>query len=114
MYKDNKIAVVIPAYNEGVLITETLIGIPDYIDNMYVVHDGGSDDTLLRVQTRQETDKRIILINHEINKGLGQSLIDGYVESSKSDNDISVVMAGDNQMDPNDLPTLLDVDGGWF
>ena len=45
--------------------------------------------------------------------GLGQSLIDGYLASLKTDADITVVMAGDNQMDPADLPTLLDtlIDG---
>jgi glycosyltransferase involved in cell wall biosynthesis len=108
VYKDNKIAVVIPAYNEDELITETLIGMPDFIDTLYVVHDGGTDDTLSRIQSRAEQDSRIVLINHEVNKGLGQSLIDGYLASAKSDNDITVIMAGDNQMDPNDLPVLLD------
>jgi glycosyltransferase involved in cell wall biosynthesis len=108
MYKDNKIAVVIPAYNEGDLITETLTSMPDFIDTMYVVHDCGIDDTLQRIQDFQVNDARVILINHEENKGVGQSLIDGYLESAKSDNDITVVMAGDNQMDPADLPALLD------
>jgi glycosyltransferase involved in cell wall biosynthesis len=108
VYKNHKIAVVIPAYNEGDLISETLSGIPQFVDTMYVVHDGGTDDTLFRIQDFQGTDGRVVLINHEVNKGLGQSLIDGYVASAESDNDITVVMAGDNQMDPDDLPALLD------
>jgi hypothetical protein len=45
---------------------------------------------------------------HEVNQGLGQSLIDGYAASARSAADVTVVMAGDNQMDPNDLPGLLD------
>lgn len=108
MYKNKKVAIVIPAYNEGELITETLSTIPDFVDNMFVIYDGGTDDTLDRIQESQKSDTRIILINHVINKGLGQSLIDGYLASADSDNDITVVMAGDNQMDPNDLPALLD------
>ena len=108
MYKEKKIAVVIPAYNEGKLIEVTLKGMPDYVDTMYVVEDGSSDNTLERIKKCMETDKRIILIEHEQNKGLGQTLIDGYMASKYSDNDITAVMAGDNQMDPEDLPGLLD------
>lgn len=108
MYKQHRIAIVIPAYNEGDLITETLTGIPEYVDNMYVIHDGGTDDTLSRIRDFQSKDSRVVLINHEVNKGLGQSLIDGYLASAESDNDITVVMAGDNQMDQADLPRLLD------
>lgn len=108
MYKEHKVAVVIPAYNEGELITETLTCLPDCLDTLYVVHDGGSDDTLPRIRQCMQDDPRIVLINHEVNKGLGQSLIDGYLASAASDNDITVIMAGDNQMDPSDLPQLLD------
>ena len=108
MYKDKKIAVVIPAYNEGGLITDTLRGMPDFLDTLYVVQDGSTDDTLSRILAEQQIDGRIVLINHKVNMGLGQSLIDGYKASKASDNDITVVMAGDNQMDPDDLPNLLD------
>jgi len=109
MYKGKKIAVIIPAFNEGKLIEDTLNGVPAIVDRMFVVHDGSSDDTLDRILKLQLNDKRIILINHEKNMGLGQSLIDGYVASkSMSDIDITAVMAGDNQMDPEDLPHLLD------
>ncbi len=108
MYKQHRIAIVIPAYNEGDLITETLAGIPEYVDTMFVIHDGGKDDTLSRIQDFQSKDSRVVLINHKVNKGLGQSLIDGYLASAGSDNDITAIMAGDNQMDPADLPRLLD------
>lgn len=95
MYKEHKIAVVIPAYNEGELISETLAGMPDWLDTLYVVHDGGSDDTLPRIREQMKLDPRIVLIDHEVNKGLGQTLIDGYLASAASDNDITVIMAGD-------------------
>ncbi|WP_419671376.1 glycosyltransferase family 2 protein [Aliarcobacter butzleri] len=108
MYKNQKIAVVIPAYNEELLILETLDGIPDYVDKMYVIDDCSKDKTLTLLKERQNIDIRVEIIHHEINKGLGQSLIDGYVMSRDDDNDITVVMAGDNQMHPDDLPALLD------
>lgn len=108
MYKNYRIGIVIPAYNEGELITETLEGIPNYADKIFVVNDGGTDDTLERVEKWKEKDPRIQIIRHTVNMGLGQSLIDGYVASKNDAVDITVVMAGDNQMHPADLPSLLD------
>lgn len=115
MYKNHKIAVAIPAYNEGKLITKTLEEMPEFIDTMFVVNDGSKDDTPKRIKECSEKDNRIVLINHEKNKGLGQTLIDGYVASKNSDCDVTIIMAGDNQMDINDLPTILDklIDGNF-
>ncbi|MBN2004644.1 MAG: glycosyltransferase family 2 protein [Anaerolineae bacterium] len=108
MYKDHKIAVVVPAYNEEDLILETLSGIPVYVDSIIVVNDASADKTAELLQRQSQADSRIRVITHETNKGLGQSLIDGYVDSKNSDLDITAVMAGDNQMHPDDLVGLLD------
>ena len=108
MYKNQKIAVVIPAYNEQLLLPETITGLPEYLDKIIIINDCSKDNTSEVIKEFSKKDNRIIHINHETNKGLGQSLIDGYVYSLKLDIDITVVMAGDNQMDPNDLPNLLD------
>lgn len=108
MYKGKKIAVVIPSYNEELLISETLAGIPDYVDFIFVINDASRDNTLQLIQSQKSLDDRIVIINHDTNKGLGQSLIDGYLASCASDADITAVMAGDNQMHPDDLPSLLD------
>ena len=109
MYKKHKIGVVVPAYNEELLILDTLIGIPAFVDVIFVVDDGSQDHTLEMVSARQREDARISIINHEKNQGLGQSLIDGYLASRESDVVITAVMAGDNQMHPDDLHRLLDL-----
>jgi len=108
MYKDLKIAVVVPAYNEELLILETLNGIPTFVDYIIVVNDCSTDTTLKIVTEKQIDDKRIRIINHTNNKGLGQSLIDGYKESMSTEAYITAIMAGDNQMHPDDLNKLLD------
>lgn len=108
MYKKKKIGVVIPAYNEELLIGETISTMPDFVDRLFVVNDASTDHTKEIVENLTKKDPRITLINHERNKGLGQSLIDGYLASLESDIDITAVMAGDNQMHPDDLPALLD------
>ncbi|UCH83033.1 MAG: glycosyltransferase family 2 protein [Candidatus Latescibacterota bacterium] len=107
MYKDHKIGVVVPAYNEELLILETLEGMPDFVDSIFVINDCSTDNTLELIKQRQEKDDRVVLINHEKNRGLGQSLIDGYLASADSDVEITAVMAGDNQMYPGDLPKLI-------
>jgi len=108
MYKGKIIGVVVPAYNEEELITETLDGLPEFIDQIFVINDGSTDASLKKIQSQKVHDPRIHVIDHEINRGLGQSLIDGYLASLDSDSEITVVMAGDNQMHPDDLTLLLD------
>jgi len=108
MYKGHKIAAVVPAYNEELLLPETIRGMPEYIDKIIIIDDCSRDNTYELILKMSESDSRLILIKHEVNQGLGQSLIDGYVCSLGLDIDITVVMAGDNQMNPDDLPSLLD------
>jgi glycosyltransferase involved in cell wall biosynthesis len=108
MYKGKKIGVVVPAYNEEILILDTLNSMPDCIDRIFVVEDGSKDRTKALIEEQQQSDRRIQLVAHPTNLGLGKSLIDGYLASLKSDVDYTVVMAGDNQMHPDDLPVLLD------
>ena len=105
MYKDNKISVIIPAYNEGKLIELTLSSIPEYIDEIIVVDDGSTDDTYKKIIKKYN--KRLIPIRHQKNKGVGAAIVSGYKEFLKGTSTIAVVMAGDNQMDPDDLPFLL-------
>jgi glycosyltransferase involved in cell wall biosynthesis len=108
VYKEHRIGVVVPAYNEELLIPETLRGIPAYVDRIFVINDCSKDRTLELMKQRRAEDPRVQIINHEANQGLGQSLIDGYLASMDSNVDITAVMAGDNQMHPDDLPALLD------
>ena len=46
-------------------------------------------------------------MDHEKNLGLGKSLRDGYLESIRQKMDVTAVMAGDGQMDPDDLALVL-------
>ena len=108
MYKQHKIGIVVPAFNEEELILETLKGIPDYVDTIFVINDASTDRTLPLLEAQRAEDSRVRIIDHKENRGLGQSLIDGYVAGCNSEMDIIAVMAGDNQMHPDDLPNLLE------
>jgi glycosyltransferase involved in cell wall biosynthesis len=107
MYKEHTIGVVIPAYNEQELIEETLASIPDYVDKIYAVDDASTDNTAEVIKEFQNKDKRIVFARHERNKGVGAAIVTGYKKAREDGIDIAVVMAGDNQMDPEQLPNLL-------
>ncbi|GAH72486.1 unnamed protein product, partial [marine sediment metagenome] len=87
---------------------ETFSSIPDYVDKIYAVNDCSTDKTYHIIQDIAEKDSRIVLINREVNGGVGAAIVDGFTKSLEDKIDISVVMAGDNQMDPAYLPDLLD------
>lgn len=108
MYKDRSVGVVVPAYNEEQLIGAMLAALPAYIDRIIVVNDGSRDRTAEIVRRRQLEDERIVLVEHQVNQGLGQSIIDGYLKSRELDLDITAIMDGDGQMSPADLPRVLD------
>jgi glycosyltransferase involved in cell wall biosynthesis len=107
-YRDLKVAVVIPAYNEELLIGETLSGIPDYICRIYVVDDCSKDRTRDVISYYAKNDPTIVPIFHEVNTGPGGGISDGYLQAMNDGMDIVATMDGDNQMDPAFLPQLLD------
>lgn len=108
MIDNKKIAVVIPAFNEENLIERTINGIPDFVDQIVVVDDCSRDGTISQVNAilRQQPE-RIILIPHAENQGVGGAIASGYIWCRDHEIEIAVVMAGDAQMDPADLPALL-------
>ena len=113
MYRSKKIALTIPCRNEERLIGPTLESVPESIDRIYVVDDGSTDDTIAQVEKRRKVDPRVELLVHEVNQGVGQAIITGYLQSSRDDYDITVVVGGDNQMPMDQVEDLLDplVDG---
>lgn len=105
LFKRYKIGVVVPAFNEEVLLGETIKGIPEYVSRIYIVDDCSTDRTPEVVKSL--TDPRVVSLRHEVNMGAGKSVIDGYKMALEDKMDIVVVMDGDNQMDPAQMPRLL-------
>lgn len=108
MYRDKTVVVIIPAYNEEKLIGKVLQTIPPFIDHIVVVDDASRDRTGEVIKDYQKKEPRIIYLRNERNEGVGGSIVTGYKWARDNEIDISVVMAGDAQMDPQDLPKLLD------
>ena len=108
MYLEKTIAVVVPAYNEEKLIGQTLTSIPDFVDSIIVVDDASSDNTAQIVRMMAEENKSVHLIEHEVNEGVGGAIATGYMKARDLKIDVTVVMAGDAQMDPRDLIHIIE------
>jgi glycosyltransferase involved in cell wall biosynthesis len=105
MFRNAQITVVVPAYNESKHIEATLRAVPSFVDHILVIDDGSHDDTASRAALVD--DARIRVFRHDHNYGVGAALRTGYERAFAAGADVAVVMAGDGQMDPADLPALL-------
>ena len=106
MYRGMRVSVVIPAYNEESHIEATLASVPELVDDVVVVDDCSADGTRDRIEAVRTA--RVHVVRHERNGGVGASILTGYRLSVELGADVAAVMAGDGQMDPHELPALLD------
>ncbi|SES43595.1 Glycosyltransferase involved in cell wall bisynthesis [Pedococcus cremeus] len=106
MYRGLRVAVVVPAHNEERLIGRTVSTMPDFVDHIIVVDDASSDGTAEAAKAVGDSRAQVITLIE--NQGVGGAILTGHAEALVLDADVSVVMAGDAQMDPDYLPALLD------
>jgi len=106
-----RVFVVVPAFREAARLPRVLESMPAEVDRVIVVDDA-SDDGTLEV-ARSSADPRVVAVTHARNRGVGAAIATGYraaLESPAAERggrDAFVVMAGDGQMDPLDLPALV-------
>ena len=99
------VAVVVPAYNEEELIAETIAGIPELRRpdrrrrRRLARRDG-------RAGPRPSPSRASRWSSHERNSGVGAAIVTGYKRALAERMDVTVVMAGDNQMDPDELEAI--------
>jgi glycosyltransferase involved in cell wall biosynthesis len=104
MLEGKTVAVVVPAFREAALIDVTLQGIPSFVDRIFVVDDASDDETA--AHARDVDDPRVEVIVHDKNRGVGAAIVTGYKRALAGRIDAVAVMAGDNQMDPDELEQL--------
>ncbi len=106
MFRGQRVAVVVPAHNEARLIARTLSSVPGYVDDVVVVDDASVDAT--RSCAEQCGDGRVQVVVHPANRGVGAAIATGYERALQLGAEVVAVMAGDAQMDPTNLPALLE------
>ncbi len=101
-----KISVVIPAYNEELVIANILNQLLEelpQIDEIIVVDDGSSDKTAEIVKSYE--DKGVTLVQHPYNIGNGAAVKSGVRRAS---GDVIVLMDADGQHPPAEIPHMLE------
>lgn len=108
MYAEKTIAVVVPAFNEEKLIGKTLRAMPAFIDKIIVIDDASNDKTPDIIREVAAEDNRIVFLLHEGNQGVGGAIMTGYKKAVEFGMEVAAVMAGDGQMDPDDLVDVIE------
>ena len=106
-YARFKIAVVIPAFRVEKEIQAVLSGIPGFVRRIIVVDDASPDSSADLVTTAAKRDKRITLIRHAKNQGVGGAVVTGFKKALEYESEIVVKVDGDGQMDPKHIPDLI-------
>jgi dolichol-phosphate mannosyltransferase len=100
-----KIAAVIPAFRVKLQICRLLKEMPAIIDMIIVVDDKCPE--LSGKEAEKVSDKRITVIYHDQNTGVGGAVITGYRKALEWGCDIVIKIDGDGQMDPVHIPSLI-------
>jgi len=129
MYKGKTIGVVVPAYNEGELVGDVIRTLPEFVDRAFVVDDCSTDGTWHEIREAardangrvdspaqekvhadggQPVGGHVVPIRHEENRGVGGAIKTGYRRARDEGIDVTAVVNGDGQMDPEILDRIVD------
>lgn len=98
-----RVCVIIPAFNEAKNIGLLINSIKKILPDILVIDDGSSDDTSTVARS-----SGAIVLKHEINRGKGFSLIEGFEYCLKQDFDAVITMDGDGQHLAEEIPHFLE------
>lgn len=93
------IAAVLPCYKSSAQVLGVLKSIPSSVELIYCVDDGCPENTG-KIIAAQNQDKRVQIITHERNQGIGGAMVTGFKQALKDGADIIVKLDSDGQMDP--------------
>lgn len=103
MLYGKKIIVVLPAYNAGKTLAQTLAEIPrDLVDDFIVVDDASTDDTVKVAKTLHVKN----LIRHDKNRGYGGNQKTCYDAALSLNADIIIMLHPDYQYTPKLIPAM--------
>jgi dolichol-phosphate mannosyltransferase len=94
-----RIAVVVPCYKVRDRVLGVLRKMPSEVERIYVIDDA-CPEASGKLVSQSEQDKRIAVITHSANKGVGGAVVSGYLAALSDGMDIVVKIDGDGQMDP--------------
>ncbi len=100
--KNLKIVAGMPAFNEEKYVGSLVLKTRQYVNEIFVVDDGSSDDTA-KVAKLAGAD----VIQHEQNKGYGAAIQSILAEAKKRNADVLVILDADAQHNPREIPRII-------
>lgn len=108
MYKNQKVIVVLPAYNAARTLQQTYAEIPmDMVDMVILCDDASTDDT---IQVARNLGIKEI-ISHDQNKGYGGNQKSLYTKAMDLGGDIIIMLHPDYQYTPKLIPSMVNIIG---
>ncbi len=101
------VAAVVPAYNVAQELGGVLRSLPPLFATIIVVNDGSRDDTGTVADRYAALDRRITVVHHEQNRGVGGAMVTGFHKAIESGADIVVKIDADGQMPLWLVPELI-------
>lgn len=98
-----KIGVLICAYNEEKHIRKVVDNCLKQIKDVIVVEDGSKDNTLTELKKTKAK-----ILRQKINKGKGEALRKGFNYGLRKKYDYLILLDGDGQHDPKEIPKFLE------
>ena len=108
---------ILPAYNEGLCIGRTLLGVRDTLDSsgieyeVILVNDGSTDDTFAQAIAEAGESTKVKVLGYHDNQGKGHAVKYGFEHSR---GDLVMFLDADSDLPPRQMPLLLEsmADGG--
>lgn len=110
---DVHVAAVVPAYNVESELGEVLRQMPALFATIIVVDDASRDGTAALAERYAQLDRRILVVRHDRNRGVGGAMVTGFRTALQAGADVVVKIDGDGQMPLWLVPQLVEplIDG---
>lgn len=98
------ICVIIPTYNNAGTIIDVVTRVKEYCQDVFVVLDGCTDDTLAKLESLEDKNG---IIEIKKNLGKGHALRTGFERAIKDGFSYAITLDADGQHYPEDIPSFL-------
>jgi glycosyltransferase involved in cell wall biosynthesis len=107
IFKQQKVCVIVPTYNNARTLPQVLKSILLYTNQVIVVNDGSTDNTLEVIRDIPQ----VTLVNYAVNRGKGHALSTGFKRAVEAGYDYAITIDSDGQHYADDLPVFLQMLG---
>lgn len=102
-FKEMHTCAIVPTYNNAGTILMVLTRLQPYIEDIFVVNDGSTDET---PRLLKEVDMEVNVIDYAKNKGKGYALKTGFRVARERGFDYAITIDADGQHFPEELPAF--------